>query len=71
MVLIFIYFICSIPYTKIKKLRKFEQMILSHVTFDLYAYHDHTQLLAAGAKCKSSSWNDISLWVICQGVETE
>ena len=41
------------------------------MTFDLYAYHGHTQSPAAGAKCKASSLNDVSLSVLCQGVETE
>ena len=34
---------------------------LSHVTFDLHAYHGHTRSLAAGAKCKASSLNNVSL----------
>ena len=34
---------------------------LQHVTFDLYAYHSHTRLLAAGVKCKASSLNDVSI----------
>ena len=62
MVLIFIYFVCSIPYTKIKT-AKFERMkmfFLSCMTFDLYANHGHTQLPAASAKCKASSLNNVS-----------
>ena len=44
---------------------------LLHVTFDLCAHHGHTRSLAAGAKCKASSLNNVSLSVLCQGVETE
>ena len=44
---------------------------LLQVTFDLYTYHSHMRSLAAGAKCKASSLNDVSLSVLCQGIETE
>ena len=30
----------------------YEIFFLSHMTFDLYAYHSHKWSLAAGAKCK-------------------
>ena len=51
-------------------MRKFERtkfFFHSRVTFDLYGY---TQSLPAGAKCKASSLNDVSLSVLCQGVKT-
>ena len=55
MVLIFIYFVCSIPYTQTVKIWTYEILFLflSRVTFDLYAYHSHTWSLVAGAKCKA------------------
>ena len=48
-----------------------QNFFLSRVTFDLYAYHSHKRSLAACAKCKTSSLNDVSLSILCQGVETK
>ena len=72
MVLIFVYFVCSILYTKIKtaKIWTCVNFFLSHVTFDLYAPR-HMLSLVAGAKCKPSLLNGAFLSILYQGVEME